>query len=262
MRPKVNIYTVRDELSVALRAHVAKLASMYSTEYRRFFIALSGGSVLDIMFSSLNSGFFHNNSNWSSWHIFWADERCVPWKSPESNYGHAKHRFFSQVHIPDEQIHAADYAFNPSESAQAYETVIKEVFQPREGEIPRFDLILLGVGEDGHTASLFPDHSVLKETGHWIVPVLDAPKPPPTRITMTLPLINNARNVVFVASGTAKANIVSKVLNSEAKQPKLPAQMVNPTNGELMWFIDRAAAAKLCYSANKFNVKNLRSNLE
>jgi 6-phosphogluconolactonase len=114
--------------------------------------------------------------------------------------------------------------------------------------MPRFDLILLGIGDDGHTASLFPRHPLLGETGAWVVPVLDAPKPPPIRITMTLPLINKSRNVVFVAAGPGKAAIVAKLLNPQMRTEKLPAQLVYPSDGELQWFIDRAAAAESGYA--------------
>ncbi len=108
--------------------------------------------------------------------------------------------------------------------------------------MPRFDLILLGIGEDGHTASLFPGHPLLAETRAWVAPVLNAPKPPPIRITMTLPLINNGRNVVFMAAGAGKADILSKVLNPQKQGQKLPAELVNPTDGALEWFIDKTAA--------------------
>jgi 6-phosphogluconolactonase len=103
--------------------------------------------------------------------------------------------------------------------------------------------VLLGIGEDGHTASLFPNHPALDETRRWVVPVFDSPKPPSIRISMTLAVINNARQVVFVAAGPGKAKIVSQVLNYRMQQPQLPARRVNPSSGELQWFIDRAAAA-------------------
>jgi 6-phosphogluconolactonase len=242
LQPKINIYTDRNALSAALSAHVACLAAKAFRVRGRFCVALSGGSLMDIITPSLSSTFLHSTVNWSSWHVFWTDERWVPWNSPESNYGVAVQRFFSRVSIPDEQIHAADDSLSPSETAKAYESVLAKVFQPGAGQAPRFDLILLGVGEDGHTASLFPNHPVLDETRRWVVAVLDAPKPPLIRITMTLPVINNARNVVFVAAGPGKANILSKVLNPNGNQPELPFQRVNPSDGELQWCIDRAAA--------------------
>jgi 6-phosphogluconolactonase len=241
---KVNIFSNRDLLSAALSAHVVHLAAMATAERGRFYVALSGGSLMDILSPSLGSHPMRDTVNWSGWHVFWVDERWVPWRSPESNFGLARRQFFSRVSIPGDQIHAADVSLSPSETAQTYESTLAEVFQPGADRLPRFDLMLLGVGEDGHTASLFPGHPALNENRRWVVPVVDAPKPPPVRMTMTLPVINNARHVLFVAAGSDKANILSKVLNSQVPQPELPARRVNPSNGELQWFIDRAAAAE------------------
>ncbi|WP_372680942.1 6-phosphogluconolactonase [Desulfosarcina sp.] len=242
--PKVTIFANRDHLAAALSAHVARLAAMTVASQGRFCVALSGGSLMDIIGPSLGSNPLRDTVNWSGWHVFWADERWVPWSSPESNYGHAQRQFFNRVSIPGEQIHAADVSHRPSKTAQAYESTLATVFQPGAGQVPRFDLMLLGVGEDGHTASLFPGYPALNENRRWVVPVVDAPKPPPVRITMTLPVINNARHVVFVAAGQGKANILSKVLNDNLQQPELPARRVNPSSGELQWFVDRAAAAE------------------
>lgn len=243
-KTKINIFTDRDALSSALSAHVVYLAEMATAEQGRFSVAFSGGSLLDIISSSLGSHPFRDTVNWSGWHVFLADERWVPWSSPESNYGHAQRQFFNRVSIPGEQIHAADVSLSPSDTAHTYESTLATVFQPGAGRVPRFDLMLLGIGEDGHTASLFPGAPALNENRRWVVPVVDAPKPPPVRITMTLPVINNARHVIFVAAGPGKANILSKVLNDNLQQPELPARRVNPSNGELQWFVDRAAAAK------------------
>ena len=250
LQPKVNIYSTRDELAAAVSAHVAHLAAKASAVQGRFCVALSGGSLMDIISPPLGSNPLRDNVNWSTWHVFWADERWVPWSSLESNYGLAERQFFSRVSIPDEQIHAADDSLSPSETAQVYESTLAKVFQPGAGRVPRFDLMLLGAGEDGHTASLFPNHPALNETRRWVVPVSGAPKPPPIRITMTLPVINNARNVVFVAAGPSKANILSKVLNPRMNQPELPARLVNPSDGELQWFLDRAAVPESCYPSN------------
>ncbi|TKB26190.1 6-phosphogluconolactonase [Desulfopila sp. IMCC35006] len=241
MRANVNIYPSRDELSVALAAHVANLAALAGAKQGRFSIALSGGSLLEILAPALCSEQLHDNINWSCWHVFWVDERWVPRSSPASNYGLAEDLWFSRVSIPREQIHAIDNSINPSATARNYESVMQTLFQPRENQMPRFDLILLGIGEDGHTASLFPGHPLLAETRAWVAPVLNAPKPPAIRITMTLPLINNGRNVVFVAAGAGKADIVAKVLTPHNQRQKLPAELVRPTDGTLWWFLDQAA---------------------
>lgn len=241
---KVNIFSNRDVLSSALSTHVAHLAAKATAGKGRFYVAFSGGSLMDILSPSLGSNPLRDTVNWSSWHVFWVDERWVPWSSPESNYGHVQRQFFNRVAIPGEQIHAADVSLSPSETAKTYESILETVFQLKAGRVPRFDLMLLGVGADGHTASLFPGYPALNENRRWVVPVEGAPKPPPVRITMTLPVINNARHVIFVAAGSGKANILSKVLNGNLQQPELPARRVNPSNGQLQWFVDRTAAAE------------------
>jgi 6-phosphogluconolactonase len=240
-KTKVNIFPDKDELSVALTQHVAHLAEIASARQGRFTVAFSGGSLIKIISLSLCSEPLLNNIDWSRWYVFWVDERWVPWSSPESNYGLAKDLFFSRVSIPHSQIYGADNSLDPSTTAKNYESVLTTVFQPKQSQIPRFDLILLGIGEDGHTASLFPDHPLLAETMAWVAPIFNAPKPPSIRITMTLPIINNARNIFFVAAGSSKADILSTALNPK-RQQGLPVQLVNPSDGELQWFIDRTAA--------------------
>lgn len=243
---EVNIFPSRDELSVALAVHVAHLAEIACAEQGRFYVAFSGGSLMQIISPALCSKHLRESIDWSRWHVFWVDERWVPWSSSESNYGLARDLLFSRVGIPPEQIYGTDNSLSPSETAKEYESILRTVFQPKSGRIPRFDLILLGVGEDGHTASLFPDHPLLNETRAWVAPVFNAPKPPPIRITMTLPVINNADNVVFVATGSSKTDILSTVLGLKEHQ-RLPAQLVHPSDGELQWFIDREAGAESGY---------------
>jgi 6-phosphogluconolactonase len=245
-RPKLNIFANRDALSAALAAYVGRLAGMTSAAKGRFCVALSGGSLMDIISPHLGSNPLRDTVDWSSWQVFWADERWVPWRSPESNHGLAQRQLFNRVSIPEEQVHATDDSLSPVETAHAYESTLAAVFQAEADQLPRFDLVLLGIGEDGHTASLFPGHPALQETRRWVVPVFDAPKPPPIRITMTLPVINHSRHVVFVAAGSGKAKIVSTVLNDKVQQPGLPARRVNPSDGELQWFIDRAASVAEC----------------
>ncbi len=243
-RPKLNIYANRDALAAALADHVVRLAETTILSQGRFCIAFSGGSLMEIIGPPLGSSPLRDTVNWSNWHVFWADERWVPWHSPESNYGLARQQFLNRVRIPEAQVHATDDSLTPLETANAYESSLARVFQTAADQTPRIDLVLLGIGEDGHTASLFPGHPAIDETRRWVVPVFDSPKPPPIRISMTLPLINNARQVIFVAAGAGKAKIVSKVLDNRLQRPELPARRVTPSNGELRWFIDRAAAAE------------------
>jgi 6-phosphogluconolactonase len=237
----IAVHPNRKALGVAVTSHLAFLAAQAIAKRKRFFIALSGGSLMGIICPPLVAGPLRAKIDWSGWHVFWADERCVPPTSPESNYGAANQQLFRQVTIPPNQIYALDGALGASKAAADYESTLNRVFQPKPGRLPKFDLILLGIGEDGHTASLFPNHPLLDEKQRWVVPVFDAPKPPPERVTLTLPVINNARHVAFVAAGSEKKAILSKVLGPGIHRPRLPAARVTPYPGDLRWFIDAAA---------------------
>jgi 6-phosphogluconolactonase len=245
LRPKIAIFPDRRQLATALSAHVAYVAGASSRARGRFCVAFSGGSLMEIIAPALSASPLRDRIDWSAWHVFWADERWVPPSSPDSNFGVALRLLFSRVTIPGEHIHAVDDSQNPDDTARAYEAVIRKTLHAETDAFPRFDLVLLGLGEDGHTASLFPGHPALKEGQRWVVPVFNAPKPPPVRMTLTLPVINHARCVVFVAAGAGKANMISKALDPKAAPSKLPARMVKPADGELHWFIDQAAASGL-----------------
>lgn len=248
--PRTTVFEDRESLSRALMAHIDHIAQASLTGRHQFTLALSGGSLLDLMALGVDRRpkREEKDSDWSSWHFFWVDERWVPWEDAESNHGKARKGIFSRLGIPGSQIYPLDYAMSPAENVQACEAAMRTVFQTRADQLPRFDLILLGVGEDGHTASLFPGHPAANESQRWMAAVFDAPKRPPIRITMTLPLINNARNILFVAAGAGKGPILARVLNPPPEKLKLPAQRVVPTQGTLRWFVDRAAAAGLAAS--------------
>jgi 6-phosphogluconolactonase len=243
--PEIMIFSNRQELSTAVSAHVAYLAKQSCRERGAFYIALSGGSLMEMVGPGLTALPLRNDVDWARWHVFWADERCVPRASPESNFGAADQLLLRHVDIPRRQIHAADDTLGPAEAAKAYEFVLARVFSLRAGRVPRFDLILLGIGEDGHTASLFPGHPLLSETQGWVAPVHDAPKAPPERITLTLPVINNARHVVFVALGESKAPAVAAAIGPSQGASLSPASQVKPTHGDVRWFLDIHAARGL-----------------
>jgi 6-phosphogluconolactonase len=234
-----------EDLSVAAADHVVRLAEKATAERGRFCIALSGGSVMKMICPWLVAEPLRTDAGWSAWHVFWVDERCVPLRSPESNYGVANRLLFRHVDIPRDQIYALDDTLGPIEAAEAYEAVLQKVFRPVAGRPPRFDLVLLGIGEDGHTASLFPGSSLLHETKRWVAPVFGAPKPPPVRVTLTLPVINNARHVLFVATGGGKKPILSEVFKPSLRRSRLPAELVVPSDGDIHWFMDEAAAGAL-----------------
>jgi 6-phosphogluconolactonase len=240
-RPDIRIFADRRALATALSSYVAQAAEASSAARGRFCIAFSGGSLIETISPVLGTAPLRDCIAWSAWQVFWADERWVPPISPDSNFGLARRLLLSRVGVTEEQIHAVDTSKSPDEAARAYESEMKKVFQVATGAFPRFDLVLLGLGEDGHTASLFPGHPALEEGRRWAVPVYNAPKPPPVRITLTLPVINYARRVVFVTAGAGKASIVSKVLDPTEGQSKLPVQRVRPSEGDLHWFIDRPA---------------------
>jgi 6-phosphogluconolactonase len=242
---QVNIYDSRQALSQALTHSILKLSASCAKKRRSFCVALSGGSLVDILAMALARDLPDGDVDWSTWHVFWADERWVPWQSPESNYGVANSRLLRHVPIPGGQIYPMDTSQSPERAAKAYASILEAVCRPGRGRLPRLDLILLGIGPDGHTASLFPDHPVLHESVEWVSPVMDAPKPPPNRITLTLPLINHARHIAWVATGPGKADIVARILNPSPGSKKLPAGLVSPSNGDARWFIDQGAAAGL-----------------
>lgn len=233
----VEILTSPDHLAhAAAKLFVAK--SLEAVAQRGFFtVALSGGSTPKLLYELLADPNepFREQIAWSRTHFFWTDERHVAPDHPESNYRMANEAMLSHVAVLRENVHRV-LSENPnaSQAAQDYEEEVLKF-------VPRFDLSLLGVGTDGHTASIFPESDVLHETKRLVaapwVEKLNA-----YRITMTLPLINNAASVVFLVSGTEKAEIVKEVLRGPKRYP---AQQVRPTNGELRWLLDREAASKL-----------------
>jgi len=242
VKTQLRTFATLDQLANAAAEYVSQLSAQAIAARGRFTVALSGGSLPKLLCPPLVAESLRNQVGWSSWHIFWADERCVPLTSPDSNYHSAREYLFDHVDIPPTQIYALVDSLDPAAAATVYQEKLAQVFQPTPNQLPRFDLILLGVGEDGHTASLFPDHPLLDETERWVAPIFDSPKPPPKRITLTLPVINNARQVAFLTAGIGKAKALSQIMKITAR---LPAGMVQPKNGDLHWFVDEAAAAGL-----------------
>jgi 6-phosphogluconolactonase len=236
---------IKDDPSIlanrAIEIFVAE-AGRAVDESGRFAVALSGGSTPREMNKMLAEGPYRLNIPWRKTHIFWVDERCVPQDSRASNFGVAKKDFITAVPIPETQVHPMKCESSPRESANKYEQVLRDYFSLTSGGMPRFDLIYLGIGTDGHTASLFPGHQALNET-EKLVTAVKGGKPNVARITMTLPLLNQARHIVFLIVGTAKARTIQTILEDE--KTHLPAQKIRPLKGEITWLLDRSAASLL-----------------
>ena len=204
----------------------------------RFRVALAGGRTPTHLHQLLSTPPWVDLVRWRSTHVFFGDERCVHECSPERNDLVAREALFSVVDLPPENVHRIE-TVRP-DAAETYERTVREAFGCGPGEVPAFDLVFLGIGPDGHTASLFPGRPELEEGERLVVKVEGAPVPPPRRITMTLPLLNRARSVVFLATGGEKAGIVARAV---AGDPALPAARVAPVEGRLVWLLDAASAS-------------------
>lgn len=204
-----------------------------------FFVALSGGSTPRSLYKLLaDPNEFRDRIPWTKAHFFWSDERHVPPHHPDSNYRMAHEVMLSRVPVSTSNVHRV-MSENPS-AANAATLYEETLLQVTKQTLPQLDLILLGLGTDGHTASIFPDSEVLHETKRLVAaPWVE--KLNTYRITMTLPLLNNGASVVFLVSGTEKAEIVKEVLKGPERYP---AQAVKPNNGELLWLLDEAAASR------------------
>ena len=215
-------------------------------ERGRAFVALSGGGTPRQMGRFLAREPYRSRLPWEQLEVFWGDERWVPLGAPESNAGEAMRGFLDLVPIPRANIHPWDTeAEEPQEAAAAYEARLRAAFADPTG-IPRFDLVLLGMGDDGHTASLFPGTAALAEVGPLAVANY-VPKFDATRLTLTAPVLNNGREILFLIGGRGKADAVEAVLDGPETPLSLPAQMIRPAqpDGKLRWLLDEDAAAQL-----------------
>jgi 6-phosphogluconolactonase len=207
----------------------------------RFGIALSGGSTPKRLYQLLAAAPMRDQMPWSRVHLFWGDERFVPWDSPDSNYGMAHEAMLAQAPIPPGNIHGIPFGSSAADAAREYEGILKSYYgaDRLDSARPLFDIVLLGMGPDGHTASLFPGKPALEERERWVIDVPEPGlNPQVPRVTLTYPALDSARSVAFVAAGADKMAMMRRVF---AGEPELPSARVAPV-GELVWFIDRAAS--------------------
>lgn len=205
-------------------------------------VALAGGKTPQRVYELLATEHFKSRVQWSRVHLFFGDERAVPPDHPDSNYAMVKESLISRVPVPVENIHRIIGEGDANENALLYENQLKTFFSGATW--PRFDLVLLGMGADGHTASLFPHSSTLRETSKWVV-ATKAERSGHKRLTLTLPLINHSALVMFLVTGAEKAKTLAEVLHSEPGSYLLPAQAIQPVAGKLEWLLDTTAASLL-----------------
>jgi len=240
--PSVHVLPGLEAMSWLAAHAFTDLSKKLVEENGAFSAAISGGATPRRLYELLGSEQYSGEIPWEKVHIFWTDERCVPPGSPDSNYGSARGLMLSRVPIPDGNVHRIKGEEKPEEAALMYEDEIRRFFG--RSAMPVFDLVILGVGEDGHTASLFPGSDALGEMERLAVPVY-AERLKSRRVTLTLPAINNADRVLFMVAGEAKAEAVHRVIDGVYGDPHYPASLVHPVHGKLFWFIDEPAASKL-----------------
>ncbi|WDF54286.1 6-phosphogluconolactonase [Mucilaginibacter sp. KACC 22063] len=237
----LKIFKDADELSVAAAQLFVQSAAEAISRHGKFTVALTGGSSPEKMHRLLTEEPYASQVDWSKVFVFWGDERWVPLDDDKSNAKMAFETLLNHVPIPKENIFVmwAD-GYQPKEYAAKYESFLKENL----GDDPRFDLIFLGMGDDGHTASLFPGQPVIDEKDKWVDVYWLAPQDM-YRITLTEPVLNDARKIVMLVFGTKKANALHEVLEGERNPHLYPSQVLAPKNGEILWFVDEAATEKL-----------------
>lgn len=238
----LEIYEHPQELAWAAAMRFASLAEQAVKERGRFTVALSGGSTPKAMFSILAAKPFVDALPWQSIYFFWGDERSVPPDHADSNYRMANETLIGKIAIPPENVFRIPAEDEDHDRAAAnYSETIRQFF---DSDLPQFDLVFLGMGADGHTASLFPGTTALQIEDR-IAAANYVEKFQTFRITLTAKAINNAANVIFLIAGEDKAAALKEVLEGERQPEKYPSQLIHPINGELLWMLDEAAAAEL-----------------
>jgi 6-phosphogluconolactonase len=240
--PKLIVYPDLQSFVDGAADFIAACGAQAIADRGRFTIALAGGSTPRPIYARLASAGYRERLDWSRVHVFFGDERCVPASDTRSNYRLACDTLLDHVRLPPVNIHRMQGEIEPALAALSYEQELRSAF--RLSSFPVFDLICLGLGDNGHTASLFPGTAALREQTRWVVAqyveVVTA-----WRITFTAPLINAARHSAFLVEGAAKADVLARVLHGPYQPDVLPAQLVQPVSGQLHWLVDAEAAARV-----------------
>jgi len=242
MGPQFNIHPTVHQLSQALAANLMDFLHKTQKSERNIFLALSGGNTPTLFFKYLADyqDDMDDNSVWSRVHFFWADERCVPPDHKDSNFGMAYDWLFKRLGTAESRLHRIKGENDPSTEVKRYTDEIRRVVPFKNG-VPQFDWIFLGIGEDGHTASIFPDRPDLIDTDQ-VCALVKHPLTGQHRITLTCKPINNACKIIFLVTGTSKRKIVREIKDKSNRASQYPAWHIAPYHGMLEWYLDKAAA--------------------
>ncbi len=243
----LHIYKSAEETITALANWITSLIQKTLEVKDKFTIALSGGETPKKLYQTLASDVYREKINWSRLHIFWGDERFVSFTDERNNAKMAYDNLLSKINIPSDQVHKIWTDVTPEESAKQYENILHKYFDEKQ---TTFDLVLLGMGDDGHTLSLFPGNKILNDNNSWVSAVSSKEKG--ERITLMPSVVNRSSTIAFLVTGESKAKNLKQVL--ESHQQAYPAQHIQPANGELYWFVDE--------EAGKYLQKNFRKDLE
>ncbi len=242
-QPDIRIHPDLAALSTAAAELMIQAASQAIETRDRFSLCLSGGNTPRALYTLLSQPGYRQRIDWQKVDIFWGDERCVPPDHPDSDYGMAYHALLSHLAKGAQPvIYRLEGELDPQTAADRYESILHTYFGARPET--SFDLLLLGMGEDGHTASLFPGTLPIQETERWVCAHF-VPKLATNRLTLTPPILNLARRVIFLAAGQNKATVLKDVLFGQQDPDLLPSQSIQPHSGDLIWLIDKEAASAL-----------------
>jgi len=244
MMPTLNVSVNGPAVARAFAEHIVK--KLAEKKEGPLFWALSGGSTPKLLFKLLAEE-YREKIDWSRLHFFWGDERCVPHDDPESNFGEVKSLLFDHVPVVWDQVHAVDTTKSPEEAARAYGELMMKLLPSNSDGLPILDINMLGMGGDGHTASIFPANMDDLLTDSRICAVATHPDSGQKRVTMTGPVLNASDEVAFLVTGNGKTERTAQVLNKEHGAEKFPVMHIRPTSGKLIWFLDEAAAAEVGY---------------
>ncbi len=234
------IYDDFDALGKGVAGLISQWAAQAVSRSGQFHLVLSGGSTPADTYRNLAQN--HDQPDWAKTHVWFSDERCAPPDDPASNFRMASETLLNHIDIPPQHIHRVHCEHTPQQAANEYDETLRRHAAP--GELaPRFDLVLLGIGDDGHTASLFPDTAILAVDDRAAAPVY-VEKLESWRVSLTYPVLNAARRVLFLVAGEKKAGIVSELMRGDSA-PTYPASRIRPQSGELIWCMDKAAAKRL-----------------